>query len=143
MKNKGFKILTIIVFSAVGACQNSANAQLELLVSGGSSHFLGDVGGKPTLGTHDLQDLNLQTTRYMAGLGLRLPVSDYFALRLGGYYARVAGDDKYTSNRERNNRNLNFYSAIEGANFMVQFTLPKSGDPGRVLLARWSGVFSL
>lgn len=104
--------------------------QIQLLATGGSSTFLGDLGGKPVIGTHDIQDVDLQSTRYMLGAGIRFPFGQYVSGRLNGYYARVAANDKYTSNPERRNRNLNFFSPIVGGSAMLEFKLPSQGKPG-------------
>lgn len=96
-------------------------AQVELLATGGSSHFLGDLGGKPGLGTNDFSDIDWKSTRYMGGLGVRLNVSNRFSLRALGYYTRLSADDKYTNNVERRMRNLNFFSSVWGANAVVEY----------------------
>jgi hypothetical protein len=100
---------------------NSSRSQVELIGTLGTSHFLGDLGGKPSLGTNDFSDLNWQSTRYVMGLGARLNMGHRFALRASGYYTRLYGDDKYTNNLERNMRNLSFFSNVLGADAVLEF----------------------
>jgi len=47
----------------------------------GTSHFLGDLGGKPTYGTNDPSDLDFGTTRYVATAGFRINVSPTFCIQ--------------------------------------------------------------
>lgn len=93
-------------------CTQNSFAQFEIVAAAGTSHFLGDLGGKPLRGTNDISDLNLITTRYSLLGGFRVFLGDKVAFRTNIAYARVAGDDKYTDNIERQGRNANFFSPI-------------------------------
>lgn len=130
MKNQ-LNTRVVLLAAAMTTFATAAFGQAELTVSAGATEFLGDVGGKPGLGTHDMQDLDLHSTRYNVGLGTRIHLSELWSIRVGGYYARVSGDDKYTSNPERRNRNLNFFSPVFGGNLMMEFNLPKNGEAGK------------
>ena len=119
---KRFAYLILVFFAYCGA-----EAQvLGLQFGAGTTHYLGDLGGKPTYGTHDPSDLNLATTRYVVNAGLRINVSPTFAFRLTGAYGRLAGDDKYTSNTERRMRNLNFYSHVAEGSLTLQANIGAS-----------------
>ncbi|MBS3915416.1 MAG: hypothetical protein KG003_13055 [Bacteroidetes bacterium] len=111
-------------FSALALALTSTQisfGQFELIATAGTSHFLGDLGGKPTLGSNNVSDLNWQSTRYMAGLGARINMGHRFALRASGYYTRVSANDEFTNNRERHMRNLDFFSNIYGADAVLEF----------------------
>jgi hypothetical protein len=110
-------LLCIIAFSM----SNTTRAQIELVITAGSSHFLGDLGGSFTDGKPTIKDINLQGTRYMIGSGLRVRMGKKFAFRAGAYYARLSADDKYTLNEGRRNRNLNFFSPITAMNAMFEY----------------------
>lgn len=97
------------------------NAQTEIIVSAGTSHFLGDLGGKQTFGTNDLSDLNFGSTRYMAGLGVRQNFGKRLAVRGSFYYARISASDKYTNNVERHMRNLSFFSPVYGGDALLEW----------------------
>lgn len=97
-----------------------SEAQTEWIVSAGSSHFLGDLGGKFSPGSLDFADLDLQSTRFMVGAGLRKYFGNHFALRGNLYYGRLSANDKYTTYLPRQNRNLNFFSPITGANLLAE-----------------------
>lgn len=110
-------LLALVLYSVSPARLVS---QVQWIASGGSSHFLGDLGGKTSQGSIDIADLNLPSTRYALSAGLRVHLGPYFALKSGAYYGRLSADDKYTNYLPRKNRNLNFFSPIYGANAMLE-----------------------
>ncbi len=117
---------TILGFCLVLSLNLNANSLLEnntfakykrkqspqLLLGLGASSFLGDLGGKATIGTNDFSDIDIPTTRYVLSAGIRVPLSPTFALRAIGAYTRLKGSDNYTKNRERSGRNLDFTSPL-------------------------------
>lgn len=78
----------------------------------GNSIFLGELGGKPTLGTNDPRDLDYQSMRFSLSAGFKRMFGQSLGVRVVANYARVSGNDKYTTNPERNQRNLSFFSPI-------------------------------
>jgi len=116
----------ILLFILVSV--NAKSQSIDFIVGGSTSHFLGDLGGKPFLGTNDIQDLDLLSTRYAFTTGVRLNFNRTFALRTNLWYARVSGNDKYTRNRERHGRNLNFYSSIYEADAVVEVSLYRTSN---------------
>ena len=119
------KKLLFLIF-VIAECQTNYAQVFGLQFGVGTSHYLGDLGGKPTYGTDGPTDLDWQTTRYVLNTGLRVNISPTFAIRLAGSYGRLAGDDKYTTNLERKNRNLNFYSHLAEGSLTMQANLGKS-----------------
>jgi hypothetical protein len=124
------KYIFFIILISIG----KLNAQ-TLDFTGGisTSHFLGDLGGKPTLGTNDVSDLDLLSTRYAITSGFRLNMGKVFALRTNLIYARVSGNDKYTINRERRGRNLSFFSSIYEGDILLESNIWKSDDNKKTL----------
>jgi len=104
----------------------------DLILGASSSHFLGDLGGKPFLGTNDLQDLDILSTRYALTAGMRFNMGKVFALRTNLWYARLSGNDKYTRNRERQGRNLNFFTQILEADAVVEMNIYKTADKNKI-----------
>lgn len=104
-----------------------ASAQsAELLLMGGTSHYLGDLGGKDGIGSNEFTDLDLNTTTYALGVGFRLRLSETFALRMNGFYSRARGDDANTDREVRRDRNLSFYSPIIEGSIMAEIYLGSS-----------------
>jgi hypothetical protein len=105
----------------------AAYGQTEMMFSAGSSHFLGDLGGKPFRGTNDISDINIASTRWALGISNRYILSRQIALRSGIIVGKVSGDDQYTKNPERRSRNAHFFSPIVEGNIIMEFYLNKSG----------------
>lgn len=79
----------------------------------GAAQFLGDLGGLNKTGTHySPVDLEFSMTRPAVSLGYRYKVTKNFNWYSSFNYLLVAGDDKLTAEKYRNNRNLNFKSNI-------------------------------
>ncbi len=119
------KTLTLIILILTLGIKPYAQS-VDFMFGVSSSHFLGDLGGKPFLGTNDFQDLDILSTRYAVTTGLRFNFNKYFAIRTNLWYARVSANDKYTSNRERRGRNLNFYSNIFEGDVTAEINLYNS-----------------
>ncbi len=127
--------IAVLVISSKGV-----NAQsVDLYFGGGSAHFLGDLGGKPFLGTNDPQDLDLLSTRYGLTAGARINFGKYFALRSDVWYARLYGDDKYTINKQRRSRNLSFFTNIFEADALAEINI-KQFNKGQGVLYVFGGI---
>jgi hypothetical protein len=128
LKEKYWQVFAkwVLFFAFQVTCIQLAYSQSELVFSAGSTHFLGDLGGSINAGSPSISDLNLQGTRYTFGSAYRRKFARNFAIRTGMYYARLSADDRYTSNRERHNRNLNFFSPLIGANGIFEIHLLKT-----------------
>ncbi len=130
---------TLLVFLSLCMINVSKGQSVDLFFGAASSHFLGDLGGKPFAGTNDFQDVDLAKTRYGLTLGARLNLGRSFALRTNFWYARVSGDDKYTTNKERRGRNLNFFSPILEGDLLAEVNFAKSKN-GKGLFYFFGGV---
>lgn len=134
-----YKTLLVLFFLGVlWAPVMAQRPKLYHLINAGNSMFLGDLGGRPTVGTNGPQDLNIQTMRYSLGTGFKLAFTPGFAIKANLTYARVAGNDKFTQNRERGMRNLNFFSPIVNTTFMLEFS---PGESKRLYMFAGAGFF--
>lgn len=102
----------------------------ELNFSLGVSNFLGDIGGRDQIGTNFIWDLEISKTKFAAGFNYLYYLGNNVALKTSLVYGSVAGDDKLTQERFRNNRNLNFQSVIieGGIGIEYQFLKEKIGN---------------
>ena len=112
---------------------------VDLFFGGGTASFLGDLGGKPTLGTNDAQDLDILSTRYGLTAGARINFGKYFALRSQLWYARLSANDKYTVNLQRRDRNLSFFTNIFEADALAEINIKRFNN-GAGLLYVFGGV---
>lgn len=104
----------------VGAKQY--RSQKHLIFGIGASNFLGDLGGRNTIGTHlSPVDLEFPTTRPSFHLGYRFRFSKYFASTTVFQYAILKGDDALTNEPYRRNRNLRFRTHLFELSERIEF----------------------
>lgn len=81
----------------------------EILFGVGVSNFLGDLGGLNRMGTHYLPlDIDWNTTRPSGHVGFRYRFASLWATKSMFQYAVLKGDDAWTNEPSRRNRNLSF-----------------------------------
>jgi hypothetical protein len=94
----------------------------ELVVGIGASGFLGDLGGRNTIGKDNSPvDYEFSKTRMAAQVGFRYKFTKNINLNSGFNFLSVAGDDKLTTETYRQNRNLNFKSNIYELSTRIEF----------------------
>jgi len=99
----------------------------ELLIQGGASGFLGDLGGLNKIGTDfSPVDIEFVLTRPAFSLAYRYKFAKNFNVHTSFNYLLVAGDDRLTTEPFRNNRNLNFKSNIFELAVRAELSLFKS-----------------
>lgn len=132
------KYIALLVWGVLFLPSYSQRPKLYQQFNIGNSMFLGDLGGRPSIGTNGPQDLNIQTMRYSIGAGFKLAFSPGVAIKTNITYARVAGDDRFTENPERNQRNLNFFSPIINTTLMLEVS---PGESKRLYMFAGVGMF--
>jgi len=86
----------------------------EILFGFGATNFLGDLGGSPRIGSEpfSMRDLNWSSTRPLAQIGYRYRLTQKTAYKTTFSFGYLYGNDNFTENLVRFNRNINFRSAI-------------------------------
>ena len=105
-------LLLIVLTPSLVMAQRWKRERYEWMASAGASQFLGDLGGRNQIGSDYFFDLDAASTRYVVNVGMRYKLSEYFAARTHLAFGEVYGDDEYTQEPWRNNRNLHFRSPI-------------------------------
>ena len=105
-------VLCLIILPTLVEAQRWKRQRYEWVAAVGATQFLGDLGGRNQIGSDYFFDLDAASTRYVLNLGFRYKVSQYVSLKTGFSFGEVAGDDKFTLEPFRNNRNLHFRSPI-------------------------------
>ena len=124
------KSYVILSFLLVAVFQNLCDAQTlwkrnrkEYSFGAGATNFLGDLGGANQVGTHGIKDFNWPAVRPDFAVGYRYRTTRQTALKTELIYARLAGDDKYTEEPFRHNRNCNFRSPVVELSEQFQYCL--------------------
>jgi hypothetical protein len=126
-------ILFIVLF------QEFSNAQMtfwrrqrkEIYFGGGATNFLGDLGGANQVGTNGLKDFDFPAIRPTFHIGYRYRTSKETAIKGNLIYARLAGNDKYTEEPFRKNRNCNFRTPVIELNAQFEYTITRE-RPGHI-----------
>jgi hypothetical protein len=111
---------------------NARGAQHWWEVSGavGITNFLGEVGGSPDIGTNFSKDMNFRASRPAFQIGAKYFYIPRLAQKLNLSYGWVNGDDYFTSQYDRNYRNLNFRSPIFEFSTQLEVYIIKEGKRG-------------
>ncbi len=105
-------------------------AHNEWVFGVGPSQFLGDVGGSPSIGTHFLQDFNPQAIRYGGFVGYRYFFNPDLAVRANFTGGMLSGNDSYSSEIYRHNRNINFRSPLMELGLQAEYYFYQSSHIG-------------
>lgn len=114
----------------------------EYIAGIGASQFLGDLGGSSTIGTHFLKDFNFKSIREAVELGYRYHFSPLFAAKGMLTTAMVYGNDKFSTNQVRHNRNLNFRSPIVELSGQFEYYFYRNSQMGHRYHIRHAHGFS-
>ncbi|MFM1875377.1 MAG: hypothetical protein RL266_1114 [Bacteroidota bacterium] len=110
--NKKALVLCLLILPTLVHAQRWKRQRYEWVTAIGATQFLGDVGGRNQIGSDWFFDMDAASTRYVLNLGFRYKISPYVSAKTGFSFGEVYGDDKYTQEPFRNNRNLHFRSPI-------------------------------
>ena len=111
MRAKAFLLLLFII-PTLATAQRWKRQRYEWVTGVGATQFLGDVGGRDQIGSDFFFDLDAASTRYMVNLGMRYKISQYVSAKTGFSFGEIAGNDKFTKEPFRQNRNIQFRSPI-------------------------------
>ncbi len=85
---------------------------LELVGGLGIINFLGELGGSPDVGSDFARDFDWQAMRPNINIGLRYLAGSRYSHNINMTLGWLRGDDRWTVQENRNNRNLNFRSPL-------------------------------
>ena len=124
------KLFLIYVLFILSLFPLSAQYFLEYGGSLGVANYLGDIGGNDGTRKDFVSDMKLAKTRQALNGYVRYKIKRYIFLKSELNYLRIAGDDKLTTNVDRNARNLSFVNDMIDLNFQGQFVFFEDMDLG-------------
>ncbi len=136
---KRYILLLIILLPLATEAQRWKRMRYEIVAAVGTTNFLGELGGANQIGTNYYKDLEMAATRYVLNLGMRYKLSQSTALKVGFSYGRLHGDDKWTQEPYRNNRNLMFKSPVVELAAQYEFSWMKETIGSRYKVRRVRG----
>lgn len=113
MKQLLFLLLLLFTSKYILSQNKRISKKTEFIVGLGTSTFRGDLDPNPNNSqmVKNTRDIARQT-RHMMTLGLRKSINDHLSLGAFLTHAKVTGNDKYSKDIYRENRNLHFKSNI-------------------------------
>ena len=102
------KNIYIITFLLLSTIISKAQYQWDFGMGLGVSNYLGEIGGKEKDRRDFLPDMRLGQTRWNVAGFARYKALPKISVKAAVEYLRIQGDDKLSTNRGRNARNLNF-----------------------------------
>lgn len=116
-------LLSMILLPSIADAQRWKRFRRQIVVGGGVTNFLGELGGGNSTGREGLADLDFAATRPSLLFGYRYQVNNFFFLRSNIQWGILRGDDQYTEEKYRNGRNLSFRTGFFELNAMAEFYL--------------------
>ncbi|MBP9151562.1 MAG: outer membrane beta-barrel protein [Flavobacteriales bacterium] len=138
MRTKAFLLLLIILPTLVTA-QRWKRQRYEWVTGVGATQFLGDVGGRDQIGSDFFFDMDAASTRYVVNLGMRYKISQYVSAKTSFSFGEIAGDDKFTKEPFRQNRNIHFRSPIVEWATQIEASWMKESTGSRYKIRRVRG----
>lgn len=138
MRSRLFLLVLIILPTLVNA-QRWKRQRYEWVAALGATQFLGDLGGRNQIGSDWFFDLDAASTRYVANVGFRYKISQYVSAKTGFSFGELSGNDKYTKEPFRNNRNLSFRSPIVEWATQIEVSWMKESIGSRYKIRRVRG----
>lgn len=114
----------------------------EISISPVLTNFLGELGGANDIGTNGIKDFNFRAVRPGINVAYLYGLSDAIYIKTNLTYAFLSGNDKYTEEPCRNNRNLHFRSSIIELSSQLEYSIIRKKQGHRYNL-RKRGVFGL
>jgi len=129
----------IILFFFIALAQDFCDAQTslwrrnrrEFIFGAGATNFLGELGGANQIGTYGIKDFDWPAVRPAFMVGYRYRLTRQMAIKTTLTYARIAGNDKFTTEPFRENRNLNFRSPVIELAEQYEYTIVRE-RPGHI-----------
>ncbi len=99
----------------------------ELIVGGGGSTYMGDIGGGAGDALHyfGAGDLDLSLIRPLAYFGIRLKLLERLSTKFNFAFTYLRGDDAKAQDKGRFNRNLSFRTPLFESSVQLEFSITK------------------
>ncbi|MBK6730400.1 MAG: hypothetical protein IPG60_05340 [Bacteroidetes bacterium] len=116
-----FTMCLILIVSSTFSQRMRLNSEVGF--TSGISYFLGDLGGGSGDGQAFLHDLDMQSIAPAFSFIYREEIIPNFGFRTNLTYTILRGNDAYSENESRNERNLSFKSNVWEATAMLEYSL--------------------
>ncbi len=115
--------LLIFSFTHSAQSQRWTRERHHLILGLGGAGFMGDLGGADNIGSQGIKDFDFSAVRPSFMAGYRYMLLQNLGITANLTFGYVYGDDQFTEEPFRNNRNIHFRSPITELSTTVQYYL--------------------
>ncbi len=137
----------LMLISTDASAQRWTRERHHLILGIGGAGFMGDLGGANDIGTNGIRDFDFSATRPAFMLGYRYLLFENLGITGNLSFGYVYGDDQFTEEPFRNNRNIHFRSPIAELSSTAQLYLLRfnrqGARHGRLTGSMFSGSFGV
>jgi hypothetical protein len=113
----------------------------EITFGAGASSCLTDLGGRDAIGSGFLYDMEIAKTSYVGSFSYIYNLASKVTARINVSYANISGDDELAGDFYRNNRRLNFNTAVLESSLLFEFIIKHVRTGNRYNLKSPAGKF--
>ena len=114
-------ILSLSFLNTNGQSQRWKYMRHEALFGIGASNFMGELGGKNGIGTNNLRDFDFPSIRPVFHFGHSYRIAFLFNIVNDISFGYLYGNDQFTNETFRNNRNIHFRSPLFEYSSLIHF----------------------
>ncbi len=107
----------------------------EVFFGTGASNFIGELGGKDGIGTNNMRDFDFPSIRPLTHFGYAYKIGPKNILKSDITFGYIYGDDKFTNETFRNNRNIHFRSSIFEISTYIEFYIFQEKEGAKYTLS--------
>lgn len=125
---KIFYLILILTIPLLSDAQKWKRYRYEVLFGIGYSNFFGELGGGSGKGGQSIisvKDIDFGSSRPAFFVGTRYKLVERFAIKFNLLFTYVSGNDKYSGNIGRKERNESFSSPLFEQSLMAEFSVIK------------------
>ena len=113
-KHVSLSIILLTLFFASADAQMWRRDRKEFVFAIGATNFLGDLGGTARIGSgpFNIRDFNWPATRPVGSVGYRYRLTKESCVKGSLAFGYIRGDDQFSKNVIRYNRNINFRAPV-------------------------------
>lgn len=116
-------LIAIVLLPNLADAQRWKRFRRQIIGGVGVTNFLGDLGGGSGIGRDFVWDLDFEATRPSMMIGYRYQFNSYLFGRANLQWGILKGDDNYTTESFRSQRNLRFRTGYFELDLMAEFYL--------------------
>jgi len=127
--------LFLLSINLLGQTQRWKYNRAEIFIGTGASNFIGELGGKNGIGTNNMRDFDFPSIRPISHIGYAYKVGPRNIVKSDISFGYLYGNDKFTNEAFRNNRNIHFRSSILEFSTFIEYYIFQEKEGAKYTLS--------